>query len=189
MKKILSLVLALSFAAALLAGCGAGSAAGSTPSASAAGSAAASAALSGTVGTNGSTSMEKVIGALSEAFMSANPGVKVTYDPTGSGTGIQAAAAGTTDLGLSSRALKDDEKAGGLTSVTVALDGIAIIVNKANTVGDLTLDQIAGLYTGKITNWKDVGGPDAPVVAEGREAGSGTRDGFESIVKGKEGCK
>ena len=184
MKKMLSLALALALAAGLLASCGSASSA-AAPAASAAGAAA----LTGSVGTNGSTSMESVIGGLSEAFMNANPGVKVTYDPTGSGTGIQAIIDGTTDLGLSSRALKEEEKSKGLTGTTVALDGIAIIVSKDNPVENLTLQQIADLYTGKITSWKEVGGSDTPVVAEGREAGSGTRDGFESIVGVKDACK
>lgn len=184
MKKMFSLALALALAAGLLAGCGSASSA-AAPAASAAGAAA----LTGSVGTNGSTSMESVIGGLSEAFMNANPGVKVTYDPTGSGTGIQAIIDGTADLGLSSRALKEEEKSKGLTGTTVALDGIAIIVSKDNPVENLTLQQIADLYTGKITSWKEVGGSDTPVVAEGREAGSGTRDGFESIVGVKDACK
>jgi len=184
MKKMLSLALALALAAGLLASCGSASSA-AAPAASAAGAAA----LTGSVGTNGSTSMESVIGGLSEAFMNANPGVKVTYDPTGSGTGIQAIIDGTTDLGLSSRALKEEEKSKGLTGTTVALDGIAIIVSKDNPVENLTLQQIADLYTGKITSWKEVGGSDTPVVAEGREAGSGTRDGFKSIVGVKDACK
>lgn len=143
--------------------------------------------LSGKVSTNGSTSMEKVVGALAEAFMQQNGGVDVTYDPTGSGAGITAAAEGTTDIGLSSRALKDTET--GLTGTVVALDGIAIIVNKANPVKDLSVEQIAKLATGEITNWKDVGGSDGPVVMIGREAGSGTRDGFESITDIKDKAK
>ena len=190
MKKLISLVLALTCAGALLVGCGGSdsSAAGGS-SAAAGGSSAAAGSLSGTVGTNGSTSMESVIGGLSEAFMGSNSGVTVSYDPTGSGTGIQAVLDGTTDIGLSSRALKDEEKAEGLTETTVALDGIAIIVNKDNPVEDLTLEQIAGLATGEISNWSEVGGNDAEVVMEGREAGSGTRDGFESIVGVEDTCK
>ena len=133
--------------------------------------------------------MESVIGGLSEAFMSENSGVTVSYDPTGSGTGIQAVLDGTTDIGLSSRALKDEEKSEGLVETTVALDGIAIIVNKDNPVENLSLEQIAGLATGEITNWSEVGGSDAEVVMEGREAGSGTRDGFESIVGVEDACK
>ena len=148
-----------------------------------------SAAVTGTVSTDGSTSMEKVIGALGESFMAANEGVEFTYNPTGSGAGITAAQEGRCDIGLSSRALKDEEKAGGLKETVLAYDGIAIIVNPENPVNDLTLDQIAKLYTGDITNWKDVGGNDAEVVLIGREAASGTRDGFESITGTKDKCQ
>ena len=148
-----------------------------------------SAAVTGTVSTDGSTSMEKVIGALGESFMAANEGVEFTYNPTGSGAGITAAQEGRCDIGLSSRALKDEEKAGGLKETVLAYDGIAIIVNPENPVNDLTLDQIAKLYTGEITNWKDVGGNDAEVVLIGREAASGTRDGFESITGTKDKCQ
>lgn len=144
--------------------------------------------LEGAVTTGGSTSVEKVILAMQESFMNANPGVDVTYDPTGSGAGITGASEGTLDIGLSSRALKDEETATGLVGTTFALDGIAIIVNNENTVTDLTLDQIKGLADGTITNWSEVGGPDAPVVLIGREAGSGTRDGFESIVGVEDVC-
>ena len=143
----------------------------------------------GTVSTDGSTSMEKVIGALGESFMEANSGTTFTYNPTGSGSGIQAVSEGRCDIGLSSRALKDDEKASGLKETIVALDGIAIIVNPQNPVKDLTLEQIAKIYTGEITNWKDVGGEDAEIVLIGREAGSGTRDGFESITETKDACQ
>ena len=149
---------------------------------------AAPAKLSGTVSTDGSTSMEKVIGALGEAFMEANPGVTFTYNPTGSGTGIQAASEGRCDIGLSSRALKEEEKASGLTETALAYDGIAVIVNPENGVEDLTLAQIADIYTGKITNWSEVGGSDAEIVLIGREAGSGTRSGFEEIVGVKDAC-
>ena len=148
-----------------------------------------SAAVTGTVSTDGSTSMEKVIGALGESFMAANEGVEFTYNPTGSGAGITAAQEGRCDIGLSSRALKEEEKAGGLKETVLAYDGIAIIVNPENPVNDLTLDQIAKLYTGEITNWKDVGGNDAEVVLIGREAASGTRDGFESITGTKDKCQ
>ena len=148
-----------------------------------------SAAVTGTVSTDGSTSMEKVIGALGESFMAANEGVEFTYNPTGSGAGITAAQEGRCDIGLSSRALKDEEKAGGLKETVLAYDGIAIILNPENPVNDLTLDQIAKLYTGEITNWKDVGGNDAEVVLIGREAASGTRDGFESITGTKDKCQ
>lgn len=145
--------------------------------------------LSGAVATGGSTSVEKVIGALSESFMESNPDVDVTYDPTGSGAGITGAADGTLDLGLSSRSLKEEEAAQGLKETTFALDGIAIVVNKENPVTDLSLEQIKGLADGTITNWSEVGGNDAPVVLIGREAGSGTRDGFESIVGVEDTCK
>ena len=146
-------------------------------------------AITGTVSTDGSTSMEKVIGALSESFMGANDGVTVNYNPTGSGSGITAVQEGTCDIGLSSRALKDEEKAAGLKETVLAYDGIAIIVHPDNPVSDLTLEQIAKLYTGEITNWKDVGGNDAEVVLIGREAASGTRDGFESITGTKDKCQ
>ena len=147
------------------------------------------AALTGTVSTDGSTSMEKVIGALSESFMAQNDGVTVNYNPTGSGSGITAVHEGTCDIGLSSRALKDEEKSAGLKETVLAYDGIAIIVHPDNPVSDLSVEQIAKLYTGEITNWKDVGGNDAEVVLIGREAASGTRDGFESITDTKDSCK
>ena len=146
------------------------------------------AALSGTVSTDGSTSMEKVINSLGESFMAANKDVKFTYNPTGSGSGIQAVTEGRCDIGLSSRALKDDEKASGLVETVLAYDGIAIVVSPENPVSDLDVDTIAKIYTGEITNWKDVGGDDAEIVLIGREAGSGTRDGFESITGTKDAC-
>ena len=145
--------------------------------------------LSGTVSTDGSTSMEKVINSLGESFMAMNKDVKFTYNPTGSGSGIQAVSEGRCDIGLSSSALKDDEKASGLVETVVALDGIAIVVNPENPVSDLDIDTIAKIYTGEITNWKDVGGNDAEIVLIGREAGSGTRDGFESITDTKDACQ
>ena len=192
MKKIISIALIAVLALALLAGCGS-SAAPATTTAPAADSAApateAPAELSGTVATDGSTSMEKVIGALGEAFMEQNKGVTFTYNPTGSGSGITAVGEGRCDIGLSSRALKDDEKASGLKETVLALDGIAVIVNPANPVSDLDVETIAKIYTGEITNWKDVGGNDAEIVLIGREAGSGTRDGFESITDTKDSCK
>ena len=147
------------------------------------------AALSGTVATDGSTSMEKVIGALGEAFMEANSGVNFTYNPTGSGSGITAVSEGRCDIGLSSRALKDSEVASGLVGTVLAYDGIAVIVNPANTVEDLDIETIAKIYTGEITNWSEVGGNDAAIVLIGREAGSGTRDGFESITGTKDACQ
>ena len=192
MKKIISIALAAVLALALLAGCGS-SAAPATTTAPAADSAApateAPAELSGTVATDGSTSMEKVIGALGEAFMEQNKSVTFTYNPTGSGSGITAVGEGRCDIGLSSRALKDDEKASGLKETVLALDGIAVIVNPANPVSDLDVETIAKIYTGEITNWKEVGGNDAEIVLIGREAGSGTRDGFESITDTKDSCK
>ena len=189
MKKAMSLFLALGMTAALLAGCGgsgSSSAAPAAPAASAQAPASAPAALSGTVSTNGSTSMEKVIGALSEQFMADHSGVTVSYDPTGSGAGIEATGNGTCDIGLSSRALKEEET--GLTGTTVALDGIAIIVNAENPVDDLSVDQIAQLFTGAATDWSAVGGNAGAVACIGRESGSGTRDGFESITDTKDAC-
>ncbi|MCF0142425.1 MAG: phosphate ABC transporter substrate-binding protein, partial [Parasporobacterium sp.] len=152
------------------------------------GNAAPAAKLSGSVATDGSTSMEKVIGALGEQFMNDNDGVAFTYNPTGSGSGITAVAEGRCDIGLSSRHLKDEETAQGLQETILALDGIAIIVNPENPVADLDLETIAKIYTGEITNWKDAGGSDAAIVVIGREAGSGTRDGFESITKTADAC-
>lgn len=145
--------------------------------------------LTGTVSTDGSTSMEKVIGSLGEAFTSQNKQVKFTYNPTGSGAGIAAVQAGRCDIGLSSRNLKDEEKKAGLKSTPVALDGIAVVVNPQNKVDNLTMEQIAGIFSGKIQNWKELGGVDAAIVPIGREAGSGTRDGFESVTKTKDACR
>ena len=185
MKKIISIALAAVLALALLAGCGSSAA----PATTTALAPEAPAELSGTVATDGSTSMEKVIGALGEAFMEQNKGVTFTYNPTGSGSGITAVGEDRCDMGLSSRALKDDEKASGLKETVLALDGIAVIVNPANPVSDLDVETIAKIYTGEITNWKEVGGNDAEIVLIGREAGSGTRDGFESITDTKDSCK
>ena len=176
MKKIITVLCAAVMALSLFAGCGQKANDNGTTT-------------GGTVSTDGSTSMEKVIGALGESFMEANSGTTFTYNPTGSGSGIQAVSEGRCDIGLSSRALKDDEKASGLKETIVALDGIAIIVNPQNPVKDLSLEQIAKIYTGEITNWKDVGGNDAEIVLIGREAGSGTRDGFESITDTKDACQ
>ncbi|RVU98077.1 phosphate ABC transporter substrate-binding protein [Coriobacteriales bacterium OH1046] len=144
------------------------------------------AALSGTISLNGSTSMEKVVGSLSEAFMEANSGVTITYDATGSGTGIESARNGSCDIGLASRNLKESET--GLKAVVVALDGIAIIVNAGNGVADLTLQQVSDIFTGKISNWSEVGGTDLEIACIGRESGSGTRDGFESITGTEDAC-
>ena len=176
-------------AAAALTACG-GSASSTAASSTAASSAASSAAaaLSGNVATGGSTSMKNVIAALTEGFAEVEPGVTVSYDPTGSGAGITGATDKTLDIGLSSRALKDDEKAD-VDGTTIALDGIAIIVNNASKVEDLTVDQLKQMFTGEITNWSEVGGDDGEIVLIGREAGSGTRDGFESIVDVKDSCK
>jgi len=176
LKKIITVLCAAVMALSLFAGCGQKANDNGTTT-------------GGTVSTDGSTSMEKVIGALGESFMEANSGTTFTYNPTGSGSGIQAVSEGRCDIGLSSRALKDDEKASGLKETTLALDGIAIIVNPQNPVKDLSLEQIAKIYTGEITNWKDVGGEDAEIVRIGREAGSGTRDGFESITDTKDACQ
>ena len=143
--------------------------------------------LSGTVATNGSTSMEKVIGILSEQFMEDNDKVTITYDATGSGTGIEAVATGTCDIGLASRNLKDAEVEKGLAATTLALDGIAVIVNENCPVDDLTVEQIAAIFTGEVTDWADFGGK-GDIACIGREAGSGTRDGFESITKTTDKC-
>ena len=177
-------------AAAALTACGgsASSAAASSTSAAAGSTASSTAALSGNVATGGSTSMKNVIAALTEGFAEVEPGVTVSYDPTGSGAGITGATDKTLDIGLSSRALKDDEKAD-VDGTTIALDGIAIIVNNASKVEDLTVDQLKQMFTSEITNWSEVGGDDGEIVLIGREAGSGTRDGFESIVDVKDSCK
>ena len=195
MKKItrrsfLSICGAAAAAAALTACGGAASsaAASSATVSSTAESAASGAALSGNVATGGSTSMKNVIAALTEGFAEIEPDVTVSYDPTGSGAGITGATDKTLDIGLSSRALKDDEK-NDVDGTTVALDGIAIIVNKDSKVADLTVDQLKQMFTGEITNWSEVGGDDGEIVLVGREAGSGTRDGFESIVDVKDSCK
>ena len=204
MKRMISILVAALLVMTTLAGCGSSAPADTTattapaasetteaPATTAAAETEATeapAALSGTVATDGSTSMEKVIGSLGEAFMEANPDVTFTYNPTGSGSGITAVSEGRCDIGLSSRALKDEEKAGGLTETILALDGIAIIVNPANTLQDLTLEQIASIYTGEVTNWSELGGADGEIVVIGREAGSGTRDGFESITGTADAC-
>ena len=195
MKKItrrsfLTVCGAVAAAAALTACGGSASSAAASSTSTAAGSTASSAAaaLSGNVATGGSTSMKNVIAALTEGFAEVEPGVTVSYDPTGSGAGITGATDKTLDIGLSSRALKDDEKAD-VEGTTIALDGIAIIVNNASKVEDLTVDQLKQMFTGEITNWSEVGSGDGEIVLIGREAGSGTRDGFESIVDVKDSCK
>ena len=188
MKKFIALLLAAVLTMALAA-CGSKNDTNTNDNSNDTNNDNAPAAVTGTVATDGSTSMEKVIGALSESFMANNADTTVTYNPTGSGAGITAVQEGTCDIGLSSRALKDEEKAAGLKETVLAYDGIAIIVHPDNPVSDLTIQQIAQLYTGEITNWKDVGGNDAEVVLIGREAASGTRDGFESITGTKEKCQ
>ena len=193
MKKVFALLLTLTMAMTLLAGCGGTE---ETPAADEGGADAQQSqqsqqeetALSGSVSTDGSTSMEEVIGVLGEQFMMDNSGVTVTYNPTGSGSGIEAVSNGSCDIGLASRALKDEEKAGGLTETIVALDGIAVIVNAENTVTDLTLEEIAQIYTGELTDWADLGGTAGTIANIGRESGSGTRDGFESITETEDLC-
>ena len=185
MKKLLSLALTAALALSVLTACGSKTDDSSDKDS---GNDAQTAAISGTVSTDGSTSMEKVINSLGESFMAMNKDVKFTYNPTGSGSGIQAVSEGRCDIGLSSRALKSDEKESGLTETILALDGIAIVVSPENPVSDLDVDTIAKIYTGEITNWEDVGGNDAEIVLIGREAGSGTRDGFESITGTKDSC-
>ena len=193
MKKVFAILLSLTMTAALLAGCGSTE---NTPATSnntenqepAQQEETQATALSGSVSTNGSTSMEKVIGVLSEQFMADNGGVTVTYDATGSGTGIEAASNGSTDIGLSSRALKDEEVASGLVGTTVALDGIAVIVGAGSKVADLTVEQISQIFKGEITDWSEVGGDAGAISCIGREAGSGTRDGFETITGTKDAC-
>ena len=186
MKKLLSLALTAALALSVLTACGSKTDDSSDKDS---GNDAQTAAISGTVSTDGSTSMEKVINSLGESFMAMNKDVKFTYNPTGSGSGIQAVSEGRCDIGLSSRALKSDEKESGLTETVLALDGIAIVVSPENPVSDLDVDTIAKIYTGEITNWEDVGGNDAEIVLIGREAGSGTRDGFESITGTKDACQ
>lgn len=192
-KKIFAVTLSVLMSAATMASCSSEAGGGSGTSTTTASTTSENTAvtttaqLSGTVSTNGSTSMEKVINMLSEQFMLDNGGVTVTYDPTGSGTGIEAVKNGSCDIGLSSRSLKDSET--GLTATTVALDGIAVVVNKDNKAADLTVEQIAGIFTGEITNWSEVGGDDLEISCIGRESGSGTRDGFESVTKTADKCK
>ena len=169
MKKCISFIAVLTLVAVAVTGCGKTD--------------------GGTVSTDGSTSMEKVIGALGESFEKNNSGMTFTYNPTGSGSGITAVAEGRCDIGLSSRNLKDEEKAQGLTETILALDGIAVIVNTDNPVNDLDLETIGRIYRGEITNWKEIGGNDLEIVLIGREAGSGTRDGFESITDTEDVCK
>ncbi|MBQ8538084.1 MAG: phosphate ABC transporter substrate-binding protein [Ruminococcus sp.] len=178
MKKIVSLVLAVVLMCAVFAGCGNTNGTVTSDNSTS----------KKTVTTDGSTSMEKVIGALGEAFESEE-GITVTYNPTGSSSGIKAVLEGTCDIGLSSRDLKDEEISQGLKGTVLAYDGIAIIVNNANSVSDMDLETIAKIFKGEITNWKELGGKDAEIVLIGREAGSGTRDGFESVTDTEDACK
>ena len=187
MKKITSIILSALLAMIIFGGCGNSNSNNGTNQTSD-NTQTEKPAKSATVSTDGSTSMEKVIGYLSESYMEENKNVKVTYNPTGSGAGIQAVSEGRCDIGLSSRDLKDDEKTT-LDQTVVAIDGIAIVVNPENKIEDLSVEQIGKIYTGEITNWKDVGGDDKPIVLIGREAASGTRDGFESITGTKDKCK
>ena len=185
MKKYIAILLAIACAAALLlTGCG-----NSNNPNNSTNDPQTPAEVSGSVSTDGSTSMQKVINTLGEAFMNENKNITFTYNPTGSGSGIKAVQEGRCDIGLSSRALKAEEKEAGLKETVLAYDGIAIIVNPENSVSDLTIEQIADIYTGKITNWTDLGGNDAEIVLIGREAGSGTRDGFETITGTTDACQ
>ena len=192
MKKFTCVGLSMVLALGLLAGCGgntssSGSAADGSNASASTGSQSTGTQLSGTVSTDGSTSMESVIGVLGEQFK-ADTGVSVSYNPTGSGAGIEAVTNGSCDIGLASRALKDEEKAGGLTETIVALDGIAVIVNAENSVTDLSLDEIAAIYTGEVTDWSAHGSEAGAIAVIGRESGSGTRDGFESITGTEDTC-
>lgn len=175
MKKVIAMCLSLVLCIGLLAGCGTS---GDTQESE----------LSGVVNTDGSTSMEKVVKGLAEAFMEENGGVTVNYSGTGSGAGVEAAVSGTADIGLASRGLKDSEVENGAVAHIVALDGVAIVVNPQNPVADLTVEQIAQIFTGEITNWSQLGGADAPIAVYGREAGSGTRGAFEEIVGVEDAC-
>lgn len=176
MKRLVSLFMTSVLCIGILSGCGAKEAAEGTQGAN----------LS--VSTDGSTSMEKVIGSLGEVFQE-DTGISFTYNPTGSGSGIKAVSEGRCDIGLSSRDLKAEEAEQGLTATVLAYDGIAIIVNPENPVENLTSEMLAQIYTGVITNWSEVGGNDAEIVLIGREAGSGTRDGFETITGTEDACK
>ena len=185
-KKAVSILAASALLALTLAGCGNDTTTTDTASDTTEDTSAST--LSGAVATNGSTSMEEVMGVLTEQFTNDNPDVSVTYDPTGSGTGIEAAANGTADIGLSSRALTEEETASGLVGTEVALDGIAVIVNADSPVADLSVEQIAQIFTGEITDWSEVGGDAGEIACIGREANSGTRDGFESITETEDAC-
>ena len=194
MKKILAIVLALVLALGLLTACGASSSSSQAPaeessSASTPASEPAEESVSGVVNVSGSTSMESVVLALGEAFKEMYPDVTVNYSGTGSGAGVEAAQTGTSDIGLSSRELKEEETAAGAVANVVAKDGVAVIVNPANGVEDLTVEQIADIFSGKITNWSELGGEDMEIAVYGREAGSGTRGAFEEIVGVVDACQ
>ena len=202
-SKLLALIGAGILAVTTLVACGNGDATANTASSAEASSAAEStvaassevastettADLSGSISMVGSTSMEKLANALSEAFMEEHPDVTVTAEFVGSGAGIEAVTNGTTDIGNSSRSLKDEEKAAGVVENVVAIDGIAVCVDPANEVADLTKEQLTNIYNGTVTNWKEVGGADEPIIVIGREAGSGTRGAFEELVDLKDACK
>ena len=191
-KRTLALLLSAALCVGMLAGCGGGttttteSPAANTESQAPESESPAAEQITGTVNTNGSTSMESVMGYLKEGFAEVQPGVTINYTGSGSGAGVTGAQDGTCDIGLASRDLHDDET--GVTAITVAKDGIAIIVNPNNPVADLSIEQIAQIFTGEITNWSEVGGQDGQIVPIGREAGSGTRDGFESITGTEDTC-
>ena len=202
-SKLLALIGAGILAVTTLVACGNGDATANTASSAEASSAAEStvaassevastettADVSGSISMVGSTSMEKLANALSEAFMEEHPDVTVTAEFVGSGAGIEAVTNGTTDIGNSSRSLKDEEKAAGVVENVVAIDGIAVCVDPANEVADLTKEQLTNIYNGTITNWKEVGGADEPIIVIGREAGSGTRGAFEELVDLQDACK
>ena len=201
-SKLLALIGAGILAVTTLVACGNGDATTAQPSAvessaaestvaasSEATSAETTADLSGSISMVGSTSMEKLANALSEAFMEEYPDVTVTAEFVGSGAGIEAVTNGTADIGNSSRSLKDEEKAAGVVENVVAIDGIAVCVDPANEVADLTKEQLTNIYNGTVTNWKEVGGADEPIIVIGREAGSGTRGAFEELVDLKDACK
>ena len=205
-KKVVAALMAVTMVAALLTGCGASEtkqaaapqAEEAAPVAEEAAPAAEEAApvveeepaaeLNGTLALGGSTSMEKLCEAMSESFMEANPGVTVTVEYTGSGAGLEALAAGSIDIGNASRKLKDTEKENGSVENIVAIDGIAVIAEKSNTVTDISAEDLAKVYKGEVSNWKDLGGDDQPIVVIGREAGSGTRDAFEELMEVKDAC-
>ena len=211
-KKVVAALMAATMVAALLTGCGAsGTEQAAAPAATEEAAPAAeeaapeaeeaapvveeepvaeepAAELNGTLALGGSTSMEKLCEAMSESFMEANPGVTVTVEYTGSGAGLEALAAGSIDIGNASRKLKDAEKENGSVENIVAIDGIAVIAEKSNTVTDITAEDLAKVYKGEVSNWKDLGGDDQPIVVIGREAGSGTRDAFEELMEVKDAC-